>query len=71
MLVSIREIVEEIFDIFDSAAVPEFGTVPDRLFEQERQADTTFLSTRLGYWPQTSVRQGLEKTVAWYRQQLS
>jgi UDP-glucose 4-epimerase len=71
VLVSIREIVEEIFDIIDSAAVPEFGTLPDRPFEQERKADTTFVSTRLEYWPQTSVRQGLEKTVAWYRQQLS
>jgi len=49
---------------------PAFGALPDRPFEQERPADTTFLFNRLGYKPRTSLEHGLETTVAWYRQQL-
>jgi dTDP-D-glucose 4,6-dehydratase len=50
---------------------PEFDALPDRLFEQERSADTTFLAQQFGLTTQTSLKRGLEKTIAWYRQELN
>jgi UDP-glucose 4-epimerase len=69
-LVSVREIVEHISEIVSSNVQPEFGALPDRPFEQERSADTAFLFETLGYRPSTSLKCGLEATVAWYRQEL-
>ncbi len=70
-LVSVREIVEQIVEIVGSSIEPEFNVLPDRPFEQERPGDTSFLADKLGYRPNTSLRLGLEATVAWYRRQLS
>jgi UDP-glucose 4-epimerase len=69
-LISVRKVVEQIAEIMGASVKPEFGALPDRLFEQERPADTDFLLSKLGYQPQTSLEQGLETTVAWYRRQL-
>ena len=68
-LVSVREIVEQIANIAGGSAKPAFNKLPDRPFEQERAADTSFLLNRLGYQPQTELKQGLENTVSWYRKQ--
>lgn len=65
-LVSIRHIVEQIIEVMESDIQPQFGGLPDRPLEQERAADTTFLKERLGWTPQTSLRDGLEATVRWY-----
>jgi UDP-glucose 4-epimerase len=70
-LLSVRGIVEQIAEIVGSGVAPVFNKLLDRPFEQERAADTSFLSNRLGYQPRTTLKQGLETTVAWYRQQLS
>jgi UDP-glucose 4-epimerase len=70
-LISVRGIVEQIVEIVGSRVEPVFDVLPDRPFEQERAADTSFLSNRLGYQPRTSLKQGLEATVTWYRQQLA
>jgi UDP-glucose 4-epimerase len=69
-LVSVRGIVEQIVEIVGSSIEPIFNRVADRPFEQERAADTGFLATRLGFHPKTSLRQGLESTVSWYRQRV-
>jgi UDP-glucose 4-epimerase len=69
-LVSVREIVEQIAELVDSGVEPVFGALPDRPFEQERAADISFLSNKLGYQPRTTLKQGLEATVTYYRQQL-
>jgi UDP-glucose 4-epimerase len=69
-LVSVREIVEQLVEITGSPVDPAFGTVPDRPFEQERPADTAFMSNELSYHPRTTLRAGLENTVSWYREQL-
>jgi UDP-glucose 4-epimerase len=70
-LVSVREIARHISEIVGANVEPEFDVLPDRPFEQERSADTTFLLKQLGYRPKTSLKLGLETTIAWYRQQLS
>jgi UDP-glucose 4-epimerase len=69
-LVSVREIAERIAELVGASIEPNFGALPDRPFEQERPADTSFLSDKLGYHPRTSLNLGLESTVAWYRKQL-
>jgi len=66
-LVSVREIVEQIAEIMGASVEPAFGVLPDRPFEQERPADTTFLFSKLGYQPSTSLKDGLETTIAWYQ----
>jgi nucleoside-diphosphate-sugar epimerase len=71
VLVSVRAIVEQIVEIVGCAVAPAFGVLPDRPFEQERVADTRFLEDKLGFRPMSALRQGLESTVAWYRQKLS
>jgi len=70
-LVAVRGIVDQIVEIMGTSVEPAFGALPDRPFEQERPADTTFLSNKLGYQPRTSLKCGLETTVAWYRRHLS
>lgn len=70
-LVSVRQVVEEIVKIVGSSVTPAFGALADRVFEQERPADTGFSINRLGYKPETPLRQGLEATVASYRRQLT
>jgi UDP-glucose 4-epimerase len=69
-LTSVRGIVEQIVEIVGSGVESAFDKLPDRPFEQERAADTSFLSNKLGYQPKTTLRKGLEATVTWYRQQL-
>lgn len=70
MLVSVREIVEQIAQLVDPTARPAFGALPDRPFEQEQPADTSFLLERLRYQPNTSWQLGLETTVRSYREHL-
>jgi nucleoside-diphosphate-sugar epimerase len=69
-LVSVRGIVEHIVQIVGNGIEPAFDALRDRPFEQERAADTTFLSEKLGYQPKTPLKLGLEATVNWYRRQL-
>ncbi len=69
-LVSVREVAEQIVEIVGTSVGPGFGALPDRPFEQERPADTNFLCNKLGYRPKTSLKHGLEATIAWYRGQL-
>jgi len=69
-LVSVREIVEQIAEIVGGSVEPAFNKLLDRPFEQERAADTTFLWNKLGYQPQTALKQGLQATASWYREQL-
>lgn len=68
VLTSVRDVVDEIVRIMGSSVHPAFGALPDRPFEQVRAADTTFLSTQLGYVPRTSLREGLASAVRWHRQ---
>jgi len=67
-LVSVREIVDQIVEVMQSELRPKFGAVPDRPLEQQRAAETRFAKERLLWEPRTPLRQGLEATVAWYRE---
>lgn len=68
VLTSVRDVVDEIVRVTGTGVCPAFGALPDRPFEQERPADTTFLSVQLGYVPRTSISEGLTATVRWHQQ---
>ena len=66
-LVSIREIVEQLASAIDPEAHTMFGALPDRPLEPTRCAKTAETFARIGWKPQVSLREGLQRTVDWYR----
>jgi UDP-glucose 4-epimerase len=66
-LTTIRALADEIAAIIGGGVVPVFGAVPDRPLEAPRVARVTETRTLTGWVATTPLRDGLEKTVAWYR----
>ena len=66
-LISIREIVQQLASVVDPKARAEFGALPDRPLEPTRLAKTAETFGKIGWEPQVSLREGLERTVDWYR----
>jgi len=69
-LVSIREVVELVVELLGSRIQPLFGALPDRPVEQVRIADVVTAREKLGWKARTSLREGLSKTIEWYRSSL-
>jgi UDP-glucose 4-epimerase len=69
-LVMIREIVQQVVSIMGSENWPQFGALPDRPMEPIRLAKSAETFARIGWKPQVSLREGLERTVDWYRAEL-
>ena len=67
-LLSIREIVEALARLVGGKV--EFGALRDRPFEPVRVAKTAETFARIGWKPAVSLQEGLERTVAWYREEL-
>jgi nucleoside-diphosphate-sugar epimerase len=70
VLISIRDIVQQLAAVVDCQATVEFGALPDRPLEPTRLAKTAETFARIGWRPQVSLRDGLEGTVDWYRAEL-
>lgn len=66
-LVTTRSIVERLVDMIDPEIRPKFGAIPERPMEQVRVADPTQAAALLGWEPQTSLSEGLRRTIDWYR----
>lgn len=66
-LVSIRGVVKQIGEIIGNGVEPDFGALPERPGEHERVADTTFLERAFCWKPNTSLHEGLRKTVGWFK----
>jgi UDP-glucose 4-epimerase len=66
--VSVRQIVENISDIVANDVRPEFGSLTQRPMEQVRKADIRATGDLLGWQARTSIRDGLEATIKWYRE---
>jgi UDP-glucose 4-epimerase len=66
-LVEISSVVKQIAEIIDNGVEPDFGALPDRPLEHERVADTTFLEQAFCWKPTTTLREGLRKTVGWFK----
>jgi nucleoside-diphosphate-sugar epimerase len=63
-----RDLATTILDLMGNPVTPEFGALPERPTEIMRMyADTAKAKTLLGYAPQTSLEDGLSRTIEWYR----
>lgn len=71
VLESVRSVVQRLVALTESSVDPLFGALPDRPHEQARAANTGYTFQKLGWRPKTSLSEGLERTVEWYRKQLS
>jgi nucleoside-diphosphate-sugar epimerase len=70
LLVTVRQVVEELVRIIEPVVEPVFGGVPDRPLEQIRCARIADTARSLGWSPKTSLAEGLRRTVDWHREEL-
>ncbi len=68
-LVSIREIVQQLVREIGTGVLPEFGALPDRPMEPTRTARTADTLALIGWKPEVTLQEGLQRTVDWYRSQ--
>lgn len=64
---SVRTVVEKLVELIDPKVKPLFGSIADRPLEQTRRADVERFHQLLGWRAQTSLAEGLRRTVDWYR----
>jgi nucleoside-diphosphate-sugar epimerase len=70
--VSIRDITTLVLDLMGNPVTARFGALADRPIEiWEMRCDATRARDALGWKPQHSLADGLEKTIAWYRRELA
>jgi UDP-glucose 4-epimerase len=69
-LTSVRGVVEKITEILQPTGRPLFGALPDRPMERCRIADLHYTSEYLSWQPKTSLEEGLQKTIKWYKTKL-
>ena len=67
VMMSIRQVVEQVVEIMGHETEPLFGALPDRPMEPVRAADIVTSQQRLGWRPKVSLKEGLEQTVNWHR----
>lgn len=66
--ISVREVVSQIKEIIDAELEPVWGVIPHRKNEVWFTcADINKTKSFLGWQPETKLREGLERTVKWYR----
>jgi len=64
---SVREVVEQLARLTGSTEEPIFGAVPERKMEQSRRANVEETFAATGWRSKTSLEEGLQKTIEWYR----
>ena len=69
--ISMRDVAMQILGIMGDPIEPRFGALPERPTEIMRMyCDSTKARERLGWAPRHSLREGLGKTIEWYRREL-
>ncbi|HYZ91754.1 MAG TPA: GDP-mannose 4,6-dehydratase [Actinomycetota bacterium] len=69
--VAIRDVVTMILELMGNPIEAQIGALPDRPTEIWRMySDNTRARERLGWEPKHTLREGLEKTIQWYREEL-
>jgi UDP-glucose 4-epimerase len=69
-LVTVREMAENLTHAISSKAKPDFGALEDRAFENVRVADAEKTFRQLGWKARVPIREGLKRTVEWYKEQM-
>ncbi len=65
--ITIREVVYMICELMSTTIIPEFGAIPDRLYESPQIANVEETFRLLGYRPSWSLSEGIKATIEWYR----
>ena len=68
-LVSIRDVVEQLITLVAFGVEPEFGALADRPLERVKKANIAESYKLIGWRPSTSLREGLTRTIEWYKEQ--
>jgi len=69
--ISMRDVATTILDLMGNPIEPHFGALPERPTEIMRMyCDSTKARTMLGWAPAHTLRDGLAKTIEWYRREL-
>lgn len=69
--ISMRDLAKTILELMGDPITPEFGALPNRPAEiWSMRSDVTKATDRLGLRPARPLRDGLERTISWYRQEL-
>jgi nucleoside-diphosphate-sugar epimerase len=69
--ISMRDVATQILEVMGNPIEPQFGALPERPTEIMRMyCDSSKARQRLGWEPSHSLRDGLEKTIEWYRREL-
>ncbi len=66
-LVTARSLVACLWELVHADVQPAFGAIPDRALERVRAADPAPAAEAMGWQPQTPLKDGLARTVAYYR----
>jgi nucleoside-diphosphate-sugar epimerase len=70
-LTSVRTLIERVVDVTRSDVAVQFGAIADRVLEPSRVARVEETKALIGWSAQTALDDGLARTVAWYRSNLS
>jgi UDP-glucose 4-epimerase len=70
-LTSTREVVRRLIALYGPQVEPSFGALRDRPDEQVRAADIAPAREKLGWEPNTSLDEGLARTVRWHQDRLA
>ena len=69
--ISMRDVATLILDVMGNPIEAKFGALPERPTEIMRMyCDSTKARDRLGWAPKHSLREGISKTIEWYRTEL-
>jgi UDP-glucose 4-epimerase len=69
-LVTAHTLVVRLRELIGGDVEPAFGAIADRPLERVRAADPAAAADAMGWQPQTSLEEGLARTVAFYRSNL-
>lgn len=68
----LKELVYLVINLTGAKAEPKWGTMEQRIWDQNNwQSDITKAKEILGWQPKNDLEQGLKKTIAWFRDNLS
>lgn len=66
-LTATKDMVKRLAGMIRTDVEPSFGSLPERPMEQVRAADVKTTFEKIGWKPRTTLDEGLQRTVEWYR----